>query len=270
LGLRLKNTSGLHLMQGPITVFEGSSYAGDARILDLQPGEERLISYAIDLGTEVDVKPSADGGRLTAVKAVKGILHVTTKVREAKAYAVKNRNEQERVVLVEHAVRADFHLVDTPKPQETAADVYRFRLQVPAGKTETLTVTEEHALGSAVLLSNADDNQIRVFLQSPVVGDRVKAGLRRAQELRLALAKAQRDVQEQERQLKAITEDQARLRLNLREMPTTAKAYKRYLDKFDRQETQIEQLQQELQKSRQAEGDRKKELDDFLASFSAE
>ena len=37
-----KNTSGLHLMQGPITVFEGSNYAGDARILDLQPNEERL------------------------------------------------------------------------------------------------------------------------------------------------------------------------------------------------------------------------------------
>src|SRR5262249_30994760 len=28
LGLKFKNTSGLHLMQGPITVFEGSNYAG--------------------------------------------------------------------------------------------------------------------------------------------------------------------------------------------------------------------------------------------------
>src|SRR5262249_35683255 len=60
LGLKLKNTSGLHLMQGPITVFEGSSYAGDARILDLQPDEERLISYAVDLGTEVNPVPSSD------------------------------------------------------------------------------------------------------------------------------------------------------------------------------------------------------------------
>ncbi|HEY7425169.1 MAG TPA: DUF4139 domain-containing protein, partial [Gemmataceae bacterium] len=57
LGLKFKNTSGLHLMQGPITVFEGSNYAGDARILDLQPGEERLISYAVDLGTEVNPVP---------------------------------------------------------------------------------------------------------------------------------------------------------------------------------------------------------------------
>ena len=30
LGLRLKNTTGSHLMQGPVTVFEGSAYAGDA------------------------------------------------------------------------------------------------------------------------------------------------------------------------------------------------------------------------------------------------
>src|SRR5262249_49418495 len=86
LGLKLKNTSGLHLMQGPITVFEGSNYAGDARILDLQPNEERLISYAIDLSTEVNPVPSSDNGRLTSVKAVKGIVYTTTKVREARTY----------------------------------------------------------------------------------------------------------------------------------------------------------------------------------------
>ncbi len=57
LGLKFKNTSGLHLMQGPITVFEGSNYAGDARILDLEPNEERLLSYAVDLGTEVNPVP---------------------------------------------------------------------------------------------------------------------------------------------------------------------------------------------------------------------
>src|SRR5205823_11407225 len=49
LGLKFTNTTGMHLMQGPITVFEGSSYAGDARILDITPKDERLISYAIDL-----------------------------------------------------------------------------------------------------------------------------------------------------------------------------------------------------------------------------
>ena len=76
LGLKFKNTCGLHLMQGPITVFEGSNYAGDARILDLEPNEERLLSYAVDLGTEVNPvpRPATTAGSRT-VKVNKGILY---------------------------------------------------------------------------------------------------------------------------------------------------------------------------------------------------
>ena len=74
-GLKFKNTTGMPLTQGPITVFEGSVYAGDTRVLDLQPDEERLVSYAIDLGTEVAVKPGNSASRITSVKAVKGIIY---------------------------------------------------------------------------------------------------------------------------------------------------------------------------------------------------
>ena len=43
--------------------------------MDLQPGEERLLSYAVGLGTEVKPEAAADSGRLTHLKAVKGILY---------------------------------------------------------------------------------------------------------------------------------------------------------------------------------------------------
>src|SRR5262249_42070666 len=130
LGVKVKNTSGVHLNQGPITVFEASNYAGDARILDLQPNEERLLSYAIDLGTEVNPVASSDNGRLTVVKAVKGIVYTTTKVRETKTYTIVNRNDAERTVLIEHPVRNEFALKDTDKPAETASDFYRFQVKV--------------------------------------------------------------------------------------------------------------------------------------------
>ncbi len=58
--VKLKNTSSLHLMQGPITVFDGGTYAGDAQITDLAPGAEQLVTYAMDLDTEVE----AAAGRL--------------------------------------------------------------------------------------------------------------------------------------------------------------------------------------------------------------
>jgi hypothetical protein len=257
-------------MQGPVTVFEGSTYAGDARIMDLQPNEERLLSYAVDLGTEVKPEAAADSGRLTNVKAIKGILHTTTKLRETKTYTVKNRNPQDRTVLIEHPVRAGFRLVSKDKPAETARDVYRFELKVPAGQTAKETVTEERDLGSAVQLTNSPDEQIRVFLRSPVVSEKVKEGLKKAQELRWEWGKTQREIGEQQRQLQAITEDQARLRANLREVPQSSPLHKRYLDKLGKQEDEVEKYRAEVMKLQAQEHAQKKALDEFLAAFSAE
>jgi hypothetical protein len=271
LGLKLKNTSGLHLMQGPITVFEGSNYAGDARILDLQPNEERLLSYAVDLGTEVNPVPSSDNGRITKVKAVKGVIWTETKIRESKTYTVVNRNDQERVVLVEHPVRNEFKLVDTVKPAETASDFYRFEVKVAAGKTETLTVTEERVVSENVqLTSGTNDDQIRFFISQTASSQKVKDGLKRALELKWEFEKTRREIGELDRQLKTITDDQARLRANLKEMPSTAAAYKRYLEKFDQQETQIEEYQASIKKLQAVEHEQRKKFDDFLADFSAE
>ncbi len=270
LGLKFKNTSGLHLMQGPITVFEGSSYAGDARILDVEPNEERLISYAVDLGTEVNPVPSSNNGRYTIIRYNQGLLYTATKDRETKTYTIVNRNDQERVVLIEHPVRNDFHLIDTDKPAETASDVYRFEVKVPAGKTVTQAVTEERDGVVLYHLTDLGDPAILRFQSAPVASAAMKKGLQQALELRWAVAKVHQDRADLERQLKDVTDDQVRLRANLKEMPPTAAAYKRYLDKFDAQETQIEKLQDDIKKTQETEQQRRREYEDFLSHFSAD
>src|SRR6201999_3746136 len=133
-----------------------------------------LISYAIDLGTEVNPVPASDNGKLTSVKAVKGVVYTSTKVREARTYTAVNRNDSERLLLIEHPVRNDFKLTDTDKPAETASDFYRFEVKVPAGKNETQKVTEEKVINSTVSLSNSNDDQIRIFLSSTITSQGVK------------------------------------------------------------------------------------------------
>jgi hypothetical protein len=270
LGLKFKNSSGVHLMQGPITVFEGGNYAGDARILDLQPNEERLLSYAVDLGTEVDAKPAFDNGKILRVKAVKGVVWTTTLNRQSKTYTIKNRNDQERLVLVEHPVRHDMPLIKECKPTETASDFYRFELKVPAGASKELTVTEEKHDNFNFQISTQNDDSIKHFISQPLASETLKAGLHKALDLRWTLAKTTREVQEQEKQLKVIVDDQDRLRKNLKEMPQSAVAYKRYLEKFDTQETQIEKYQADIKKLQATEHEQKKALEDYLASFDAE
>src|SRR5262247_2245056 len=166
LGLRFKNTSGAHLNQGPVTVFEGSVYAGDTRVLDVQPNEERLVSYAIDLGTEVDPQVGPGTQKITSVKAVRGIVTTVTKVTEEKKYRIVNRSQTDRTLLIEHANRTNqqFKLVDTEKPAEDTPELWRFQTPVKAGQTKTFIVKEERDISSSIQLTDNADDTIRYFL----------------------------------------------------------------------------------------------------------
>src|SRR5262249_13512238 len=148
--------------------------------------------------------------------------------------------DKDRTLLIEHPFRPDFRLISPDKPAERARDVYRFEVKVPAGKSGKQEVIEEQDVQSTVALSNSDDQFMRFFLSQPAVSEAVKKALGQAVELKGKLSATQRDLQQQERQLKVIVDDQGRLRANLEKMPPTAEAYKRYLKKFDEQETQIE------------------------------
>lgn len=268
LGLRLHNTIGLHLMQGPITVFQGNSYAGDARILDIEPNEERLLSYAIDLGTEVDPVAKSEPDRLVSVRIHKGVLLATSKLRESVDYRAKNRSTHDRTLLIQHPFRPEFHLVGEEKPVERTRDVYRFELKLPAGKSGEQRVVEERDLTQSVVLSDSSNPSIDVFLKNGAVSAAVKEALQRTLELRQKVDAAQQALASVEQKLHDITQDQARLRANLKEMPRTAAAYKRYLDKFDAQETQIDKLQGQLGELRDNVQKQRKELDEYLAGLN--
>jgi hypothetical protein len=75
---------------------------------------------------------------------------------------------------------------------------------------------------------------------------------------------------EQQRQLQAITEDQARLRANLREVPQSSPLHRRYLDKLGQQEDEVEKYRADIKRLQGQGHARRKALDDFLAAFSAE
>jgi hypothetical protein len=270
LGLRFKNTSGLHLMQGPITVFEGASYAGDSRVLDLQPNEERLLSYAVDLGTEVETVNDNPKHTLTKVKAVKGVLYTTTRQVEGRTYRAVNRSGQERALLIEHPYRPDFRLTSKDQPAERARDVYRFELKLPAGKSASQTVTEERDLQSQVALTNADDNSIRVFLQGDVTSPKVKEALRHALELKGKVETTRQDLAHAQQQLTDIERDQQRIRANLKETPPSAEAYKKYLAKLDAQETEVDTLREQIKKLQDDQVARQKDYDSFLANLDVE
>jgi hypothetical protein len=270
LGLEFNNTTGMHLMQGPITVFDGATYAGDARILDLQKGEKRLLSYAIDLGTEVEPVAKRDPDRYTKVTIVKGILQTNTLVREIKTYNIKNRSDQDRLVLIEHPFRADFKLTGKIEPKEKASDVYRFEVRVPAGKTGSQEIVEEGDIFTQTIISNLDDNTIRLVFASNVTDPKLVTAIKKSQDLKMKIAETQRELALAQQKLTDLERDQTRIRANLKETPEGAAAYKKYLNKLDAQESEIDKLNARIKELREAESTQKKDYDNYLANLTIE
>jgi len=206
------------------------------------------VSYAIDLGTEVDPINGNNTSRITKVKAVKGIIETTTRIREEKVYRIANRSTQDRTVLLEHANRKNqqFNVVSEIKPIEETAELYRFEAKVAAGKNTSFTVTEEKDLGTQYQINNSQDDQIRYFINLNEASPALKVALQTALKMKSAWDIARRDIQNVERSIQTITTDQTRLRQNLREMPREAEAYKTYLKKFDDQEKEMDSLHKKL------------------------
>jgi hypothetical protein len=270
LGARLKVNAAQPLMQGPVTVYEGASYAGDSRLPDLQPNEERLLSYAIDTGTEVKVEGDARPAQLASVKVVKGVLHATHKLRRSKTYLVKNRAGQDRTLVIEHPFQEGWDLVTPERATERTRDLYRFQVAVKAGQSARHDVVEENRRTDFVRLNGADDAVLQVFLRSSVPSPKLKEALTKMQGIAGRLADTRRDLAQSQAQLKEITDDQTRLRANFEKVPPTSAAYKRYLEKFDAQETEIEKLQADIKARQATEKAQRKELDEYVIGLSVE
>jgi hypothetical protein len=272
LGLKFKNTTGMPLTQGPITVFEGSVYAGDTRVLDLQPDEERLVSYAIDLGTEVAVKNGNNTSRITSVKAVKGIVYTNTLFREEHVYDIANRSTTDRTLLIEHANRKGqgFVFKGEHQPKEEAADVFRFEVPVASKKDLSYTVVEEREAGSSIQLTNNADDQIRYLINLKEAPQALKAKLQDALKVKSSWDKARSDIQTATTRIQTITVDQKRLRENLRETPKESPLFQRYLKTLEEQEKEMEELQAKLKTLHGEESKTRASYDDFLANLSAE
>lgn len=269
-GFRLKNNTPLHLMQGPITVFDGGTYAGDARIEDLAPGQERLISYALDLKTEVE--PQADAGQqeLVSVQIKKGTLITSHKAVEGKIYTVKNSDQKARNILLEHPFRSDWQLVEPKQAAERTRDVYRFPVKVDPEKTAKLVVREERQFSEQAQLVNFSSDAIAFYLKAKKVSAKVKTALQHVASLRDRLNQTIAERGRREQRINEISQEQGRIRENMAKLSQSSELYTRYVKKFDQQETELENLRQEIETFKTAERKQQQELNDYLMNLDVE
>ena len=252
--VRLKNTTGLHLKGGPVTLFDGDTYAGDALVEDVPPGDSRLISYAVDQSIVGERQDTTQNQTRTTLTIHEGVLTVTVRERSVTNYNFKSKSAEAKTVLVEHPFDAQAVLVKPAAAAERTATIYRFAVPVPAGKTATLQVVTETPVESTVGLFDGDLDQIAVYADQADIPAATRTALARIVTQRRHLQNLSDQASAADARVAGFGREQDRIRRNMSALDRTSTLYKRYVAELDAQETQIDALRAAAQRLR-AEAD---------------
>jgi hypothetical protein len=269
-GLRITNSTKLHLAGGPLTIYEDGTYAGDAQITDIAPGENRLISYSLDGNLVISSKPAPSNTYIMGFSVKNGVLTISRKQRLINAYDLHNKAAAAKKVLILSPIQNGYELVEPAKPSEKAKDEYRFEVDVPGGKTTEFKTVRERTYSETAALLNTNIDTLLVYSRNEKISPQLKSALEEIVKRRNALTDIQNQRKALQDQVKSIDNDQDRIRQNMNSLPRDSDLYKSYMAKLASQETQLENLRQQIAKLQDAESAANKALSDYVQNLNIE
>jgi len=269
-GVRLKNSTTIDLMHGPVTVYDAGGYRGDARIEDLPAGGERLLSYAVDLDVEVASRSEPRPEQLVSVRLVQGTLVATRRLARSRRLEIRNSGAAPTKLLVEHGLEAGWKLVKPAKADETTRDRHRFAVVAPPGRPTELVIDEELPQEQVVAITNLDDPSLLLYERAGATSPKVREALGDVVRRRRELARIAEERGTREREIEAIGQEQARIRENMTRLERSSELFTRYVQKLAEQEGRIESLRKEIADRTGEEQALRREFDAFVAGLGAE
>lgn len=267
----LRNTSALTLDAGSLSIVDGGAFAGEGLIETLKPNERRLVTYAADLGVQVNARASDTPTRLVRLSAAKGVVTQQSEQRWRRTYTVRNDDREARVVVIEHPVRAGWTLGAAATPEESTATAHRFRVSVPAGETATLDVDEVRPGTATIGINELHRDRLRVLISGADARDSVEQAMAPIFAKSAELDALEADMQRRSDELDGITRDQDRVRENIKALGTSSaerRLLERYARQLEEQENRVDALKRDLAELgvRQAQAER--QLGELVAALS--
>ncbi len=266
-GMRICNTTGLHLAGGPITIYQDGLYAGDAQITNIAPGDFRLVSYALDLDLIAGRESPTYEADITSLSAKNGVLTVTRKQRQTQIFTLRNKAASAKTVLLQIPKDPNYTLVEPKEPSEKSPTEYRFEVLVPAKASTPFRFVGERVIYEGVAVLNADIDVLLAYSRNTKVSPALKTALAGVVTRRNALRVLQGRRAGAEKQIEEIGAEQTRIRSNMDSLTKDSDLYKRYVAKLSWQESQIEKLRAEVARLRALESDANRDLSAFIQNL---
>jgi hypothetical protein len=252
----LTNSSGKTLDGGPITVYDGGAYGGEALMETLKAGDKRLISYAVDLGTRITDAFGSKAAVVREVHANRGTLTVKMAAEETRTYTIRNVDQKAKTLILEHPLRQGYTLLSPQKPSEKTASAYRFEIPLTAGASQEFVVNEERIYDQSFQVTNVTPDFLGAYIQNRAIGDAGRRQLQRIADQKSLIADNDRALQDTQTQIRELTSDEDRIRQNINSLNNVSSQqqlvqnYAKQLDAHEQQLASLRDSQAELTKKR--------------------
>jgi hypothetical protein len=257
--VELKNTTGLTLEGGPVTVLEGGNYVGEAMLETLKPDEERLVPYAVELGVSVlDNVESYEQPVHRVILRDRLITTLQSRVRQT-TYQFHNKSDSEQVLYLDHPRGGnDWQLADTPAPRETTENYWRFRFPLPPKAVTPFVVRQRVVVRASRQLIEVTRDLLTFWIEQRYLDQRSEAALRQVLETQHQVADLDARLVRLAEERDGIRLEQARIRENMQALgdrPSEKELRERFVRTLNSQEDRLEQIAQETKTlSTQREG----------------
>ena len=267
-GARLENTTGQHLAAGPVSVFDGGHYAGDAQVSDTPSGDTRFVTYALNQDAQVDAGAGQVEETVQTGTIVDGVLTMTRRRVASQTYTIENESDTELSLIVEHPRRSDWTLTAPSRTEERTPSAYRLRTTVGARATSELVVEEAKTLTRKHQLFGKDRDQLLSYVRTGALPDDVRDALEKAAELQRAVAQTRETLSQARGKIGRLRSEQSRVRENMKAVEQTSDYYQRLLDKLSSTEDQIESLGERISTLEKERVDREDRLGKYVQDLT--
>ncbi|OJH36176.1 hypothetical protein [Cystobacter ferrugineus] len=261
--LELRNTTGLTLEGGPVTVTEGDTYVGEAMLDTMKPEDRRLVPYAVELGFVVSVEDRSEEGPVRRAMVSHGVLTVEFVMMRRTHYHLRNKARRAQILFLEHPRTEGWRLDQVGAPDETTDHYWRFTRGLAAGATETFSVTESSGRQRTYLLANTGLDEVNFFLSSGFIDERVARSLREIISLRERVARRSEEVRQRTEERAQLFKDQERIRANIESLKSGTpqrELVARFVTKLNEQEDRLEAIARELERLAQEQREAQEEV----------
>jgi hypothetical protein len=213
----LTNSTGKTLDGGPITVFDASSYAGEALMTTLKTGDKRLISYAVDLGTRVTTLFDSSRNIVREIHVNRGILTARTALEETRTYTIRNVDQKPKTLIIEHSQRPEYKLLNQ-KPLETTSNAYRFEVKLGSDSSEKFPVTEERVYDTTTAVSSLNPDVLLTYVQNKALSAAGRGQLQQVLDAKRKIVDLDNQIREVQGEINNLVNDQNRVRQNIQSL----------------------------------------------------